>query len=132
MKVLDFGLAAVAPPRVAGGDVATARTAHARRPDVRRHARLHVARAAAGRAARPPHRRLLARRRPLRDGDRAGRPFEAKSAAELVAAILRDAPGPADAGCAPACPRRLDRLDRAAASRRSPRYRAARRPSTSR
>ena len=66
IKILDFGLAKVIPPKDAVTEPG-AHSHHARRRDGNRG--LHVSRAGAGTGDRPPHRHFRLRRNPLRDGD---------------------------------------------------------------
>ena len=97
-KILDFGLAAWTTGGAEREHAAEAVTVTVTAPGTRAgHGGVHVARAGARRAGRPPHRHLLARRRPVRDADR-------------QAAVLRgdvDRARAADrAGAGARCPRR--------------------------
>ena len=59
-----------------------------------RHRRLHVARTSPRQRTRRPHRSLLFRRRPLRNGHRASLPFRGETTADIFNAILNQAPVP--------------------------------------
>ena len=108
-KILDFGLAKLGAHRLP----AVARCAdRASRSDddaaweLARHRRLHVAGAGAGEAGRSAVRRLLLRRRALRDGHGTAA-VRGDNTVSTLTAILRDTPAPVSK-IAPSAPKPLD------------------------
>ena len=103
--------------------------AHARGQRLR-NAALHVARAGRGRAGRSPHRHLLARRHPLRDGERAG-PVRRRQlhgdpdAAHVQGAGADPRAGPAPQRCRPGSRRSSSSASRRRSERATSRWRSS-------
>ena len=94
VKILDFGLAKLAPMGSAGAGRAAVAGGDRDVPGSRsRDGRVHVARAGAGCGSRLPVGPVFARVGALRDGD-GKRAFQGKSAVDTMAAIINQEPEP--------------------------------------